>query len=234
MGLQLARVEILGPRGDDPTGAVVDSFEVRFNPTDYTLNKAVQIAEIAIPGLDSPLLQFVRGQNEKLTLELFFDTTEHGMGESGARSVRELTDRFYRLVKIDSETHAPPRIRFTWGSHLAFKAVVESVQQKFTLFSPAGVPLRATLSLVLREYKTLEEQLRELNLQSADQTKWYVVKANDTLTRIASEMYQDPREWRAIADENPKVQANPRQLRPGEVLKIPPLDVFSQQVTPPR
>ena len=51
------------------------TFKVQFNPTEYTINKAVQIAEIAIPGLDEPILQFVRGQNEKLTMDLFFDTT---------------------------------------------------------------------------------------------------------------------------------------------------------------
>ena len=33
------------------------------------------------------------------------------------------------------------------------------------------MPLRATLSVTFREYKTLEEQLAELNLQSADHTK---------------------------------------------------------------
>ena len=37
--------------------------------------KGAQIAEIAIPGIDSPILQFVRGQTQTLTLELFFDTT---------------------------------------------------------------------------------------------------------------------------------------------------------------
>ena len=35
---------------------------VQFNPTEYTLAKGAQIAEIAIPGIDSPILQFVRGQ----------------------------------------------------------------------------------------------------------------------------------------------------------------------------
>ena len=38
------------------------SSRVQFNPTEFSLDKAAQIAEIAIPGLDAPLLQFVRGQ----------------------------------------------------------------------------------------------------------------------------------------------------------------------------
>ena len=41
-----------------------------------------------------------------------------------------------------------------------FRCVLESVRQKFTLFSPDGVPLRATLTVTLREYKTLAEPAR--------------------------------------------------------------------------
>src|SRR3989442_15193300 len=86
---------------------------VQYNPTEFSLDKSAQIAEIAIPGLDSPLLQFVRGQNEKMTLDLFFDTTEDGMGQ-GAKSVTTKTDPFYELVKIVPKTHAPPICTFIW------------------------------------------------------------------------------------------------------------------------
>src|SRR5947209_18481550 len=85
-----------------------------FNPERYTLTKGVQIAEIAVPGLDSPVLQFVRGQNEKVTLELFFDTTDHGLVD-GVVDVRTETGKVYNLLKIDSDTHAPPRCTLTWG-----------------------------------------------------------------------------------------------------------------------
>src|SRR5678815_3162330 len=80
------------------TGAL-DIFDVQFNPTEFSLDKGAQIAEIAIPGLDSPVLQFVRGQNEKLSVDLFFDTSDQGTG-AGARSVTTLTDPVYALVKI--------------------------------------------------------------------------------------------------------------------------------------
>ena len=67
----------------DLDGSLLDPvIPVTFNPTEYTLNKGVQVAEIAIPGLDSPILQFVRGQSETLTLDLFFDSTDSGMDES--------------------------------------------------------------------------------------------------------------------------------------------------------
>ena len=78
--------------------------------------------------------------------------------------------------------------------------MVESIKQKFTLFSPEGVPLRATLTLSLREYKTLDEQLEQLNLSSPDRTHAHVARAGDTLAGVAARYYERPGEWRAIAD----------------------------------
>ena len=225
MALEKAVIEI-DPR--DLGGKLPPRITVQFNPAEYTLAKGAQIAEVAIPGIDSPILQFIRGQNEKLSLELFFDTTQFGMGESPVRDVRDLTTPVYQLVKIQSNTHAPPRIRFIWGKGISFRAIVESVQQKFTLFNPSGIPLRASLSVTFREYKTLEEQLKELNLQSSDHTKRRVVQRGDTLNHIAYEEYGDPGQWRKIAEEpaNAAVLANPRFLVPGSELVIPALDVF--------
>jgi hypothetical protein len=228
MPLVKALVEVLDKDAINIQNGLRPSFPVQFNPTEYTLNKGAQIAEIAIPGIDSPILQFIRGQNEKLSLDLFFDSTANGL-DANAASVADLTKPFYQLVKIQPGTHAPPRIRITWGeAHgLSFKAIVESVQQKFTLFSPDGTPLRATLSLSLREYKTLEEQLKELKLESSNHTKTRVVQRGDTLARIAAEEYNEPTQWRRIADANRDILPDPRRLMPGVVLVLPPSDVFA-------
>jgi hypothetical protein len=217
-------------------GNLVEPLEVRFNPTEYTLNKGAQIAEVTIPGLDSPILQFVRGQTETLSLDLFFDSTEWGMDDS-ARSVTDLTDKFYKLVKIEGDTHAPPICFFSWGSDFpgnrsydsvtgspqrhGFKCVVESVRQRFTLFSPQGVPLRATLTVALKEYKTLSEQIAQINKKSADHSQAHVVQIGETLTQIANQVYDDPSQWRAIADQNTIL--DPLELTKGTVLEIPVL-----------
>lgn len=225
MALQRA-VIVIDPR--DQGGTLPSEITVQFNPTEYTIAKGAQIAEIGIPGIDAPILQFLRGQTRKLTLDLFFDTTDAGMGENGVVDVRTMSEPVANLGRIQPHTHAPPRLTFVWGIGLAFKAIVESVQQKFTVFNPAGIPLRATLSVSFAEYKALDEQLRELNLQSADHSKARRVRMGDRLDRIAYEAYRDPREWRRIAahPDNANVVAQPRRLRVGEILRIPPTGVF--------
>jgi nucleoid-associated protein YgaU len=200
---------------------------VQFNPPEYTVAKAAQIAEIAIPGIDSPILQFVRGQTRTLALELFFDTTRAGSTESKVVDVRTMTNLVAELGRIQPKTHAPPRIRFIWGLGLSFRAIVDNVQQKFSFFNPAGIPVRATLTVSFKEYKTLEEQLKELNLQTADHIKRRIVRARDTLPRIAFEEYGDAAYWKLIADhdENRHRLTDLRRLVPGMELAIPAIDL---------
>ncbi len=69
-----------------------------FNPERYTVSKSVQLAEVAIPGLDAPVVQYVRGQNEKVSMELFFDTTDLGMVDP-VKDVRIMTAQVYQLLK---------------------------------------------------------------------------------------------------------------------------------------
>jgi hypothetical protein len=226
MELAKATLEVLDEAAVDRDRGVLESIPVQFNPTEYTLTKGAQIAEIASPGIDSPILQFVAGQNEKLTLDLYFDTTLEAPAGGGVKPVTDYTRRVYQLVKIQPKTHAPPRVRFRWGQGLSFVAVVDSVTQKFTLFHPTGVPLRATLSVSFREYKTLQEQLRELKLESADHTKRHVVVQGETLAGIAAREYGDPALWRVVADANPRLG---RLARPaaGTELRLPPLDTVA-------
>jgi nucleoid-associated protein YgaU len=216
----------------------MEFIDVQFNPTEFTLSRSVQVAEIAIPGLDAPLLQFVRGQSETMTLDLFYDTTEDGMG-ANALSVTQWSDRIYELTKIEPGGHAPPVCAFIWNSKFPgadtteaiggnqkrtdFQCIVESVKQRFTLFSPEGVPLRAVLTVTLREYKPLDLQLRQLNLTSPDRTHSHVVQQGDTLSGIAGRYYRRPGEWREIALDPANRIHDPRRLQVGAFLRVPPL-----------
>jgi len=190
-----------------------------------------------VPGLDGPVLQFIRGGAETLTLELLFDSTEKGMGDD-AESVTKRVDEFYALVKQDAKEHAPPVCRFSWGEPVGasaakateasnapfwFTCVVDSVDRKFTLFSPKGIPLRARVTVKLREYQTVDQMVAKL--QSADHTKSRSIRRRERLDQIAAEEYGSSAEWRLIAEENEL--DDPRRIEPGTMLRLPPLRVGS-------
>lgn len=185
---------------------------VMFNPPQYTLKKTNQFAEVGIPGLGSSLLQFVRGSSQTLTMTLFFDTTDLGI------DVRVYTELVIALTDINAKTHGPPKLLFVWGS-LVFPCVLEAVDQSFELFNPAGMPLRANLTVTLRGYDLIGTLLASIPLESSDRLKGRVVRSGDTLQGIAAEEYDDPRKWRAIAEDN-NID-NPLIINPGKGITIP-------------
>ncbi|WP_440956069.1 CIS tube protein [Methanosarcina sp. Mfa9] len=211
-------------RVDDPDVKV----PCLFNPKELTVEKSNQFAEVNIPGLSSPIFQFVRGNARSVTLDLFFDTYEEGT------DVRDYTDKitgwdegamFSRLpegakglMDIDSDLHAPPICLFIWGTFV-FQCIIDRVTKRYTMFLPEGIPVRATLSVTLKEYREVEVQVRELDLHSADLTKRRMLTEGDSLWSIAAEEYGDSTDWRLIAEAN-EID-NPRKLNPGKVIEIP-------------
>lgn len=213
MALEKATLQALEPSGN-PRGKPI---AVLFNPHEYTLEKSNSFSQTALPGLQTPLTQYTSGGAETLSMELFFDTYTDKAGEDVRQYTRAVTD----LMLIDADLHAPPVCLFQWGK-VNFKAVLERVQSRYTMFLPDGTPVRAVLTVTLREYKTLAEQLPSPPRQSADRTKRWIVKQGDTLWLIAHKMYQDAGLWREIARANEIV--DPLQLTPGVALVIPPLE----------
>src|SRR5215475_1670957 len=69
--LELAKATILNTF----TG---ESFRVMYNPEELKLEQGNTFAEVGIPGLGTPPVQYVRGKARTLSMELFFDTYETG------------------------------------------------------------------------------------------------------------------------------------------------------------
>jgi contractile injection system tube protein/LysM domain-containing protein len=202
-----------------------EAVEVLFNPSEYRLRKENAFAQAAVPGLSSPLLQFVNGSLATLTMELFFDTKEqhrHGdrLVNRAHTDVRRLTRPVVSLMEIDPNTHAPPRVSFAWGQ-LVFTCVLASVSQRFTMFDDTGVPVRAQLEVTFAEYVNEADEARQVKRETADYSRLHTISQGETLSTIAWRMYGDPRKWRPIAIANEL--AAPRLLRAGTVLRVPAL-----------
>lgn len=221
-------IEILKtPRGQaiEVRGFPNGKLEVQFNPTEYTIDRETTFAEVAVPGLDAPVIQYVRGGGDKLKLELFLDVTdsmENGVAKDGA-SVKELfVEPLERLMLQHEKLHAPPIVCLTWGSTVLLPAAVaNSLSVKYTLFDTLGRPVRATATLGVRQYATASRQLADAGLQSPDLTNVATVRQGDTLPAIAAREYGNATRWRQIAEANRIT--NPLALTPGQPLVVPKL-----------
>lgn len=219
---QLKKATVTVLEGSDK-GKVI---AVLFNPTEYTLERSNSYKATAVPGLGTPLLQFVNGECDQLSMELFLDDYTDPTGPTSQRQpeqdpVAKRLTAFARLLEIDRDLHAPPPVRFNWGT-LQFVAVIEKLGRRVTMFHPDGSPARATLSLTFKEYRTLRQQLEDPRRQSADKTKRRVVVGREALWRIASREYDDSTAWTVIAEANDL--DDPREIAPGDWLVIPPLE----------
>jgi Contractile injection system tube protein len=201
------------------------SYEMLFNPSEYALAKENNFAQAAVPGLGSPLLQFVHGSLRTLELELLFDSYEgHRRAarviNAPLSDVRLLTQPVVGLMEINPETHAPPGVLFAWGE-LTFTGVLTRANQRFTMFLESGVPVRATLAVSLSERKSGIQEAKEVKRRTADYSRLHEVGDDETLALIAARFYGDARKWRPIAIANEL--EDPRRLPAGLALRLPPL-----------
>ena len=201
-----------------------------FNPAEYSIEKGNTFQSTSLPGLSTPVTQFVTGNADTLTMDLYFDTYTKSSRHPKVvqrEDVRNYTRKITNLMEIDPTLHAPPIVEFTWGPPIGtpkseqFKAIIERVSQKFTYFLDDGTPVRATLSVTFKEYRTVKDQLKHLKCESADRTKLREFKEGDSLWLLASKEYNDPQQWKVIADHNQL--DNPRLIAPGSLLELPPL-----------
>lgn len=200
-------------------------FEVLFNPDEYTINKDNNFAQASVPGLSSPLLQFVSGNLRTLEMELVFDSLEQhkhaNRTVNAAQSdVRKLTQPVVDLMAINSDTHAPPPVLFAWGG-LTFTGVLAKASQKYTMFLETGIPVRARLHVTFHEWQTALGEAKEVRRQTADYTRRHRLAQGQTLSQVAAICYGDPTMWRPIAIANGL--SDPRRLPAALVLRIPRL-----------
>jgi hypothetical protein len=208
-GTTRACLEILVPKVEDPI------IPFCFNPTEFQLQKTNTFAEVPIPGLESPPIQFVRGTCEKLIAELLVDTSDT-LEDVRTKYVNKLRN----LMRVNRELHAPPIVRFAWDSQI-FVGVMEGLNVTYVLFTPKGIPLRAKLNVTLKEYRPAAVQVKDQLKNSPDVEKTYVTRRGDTLSGIAAAVLGDAGTWRELARAN-QIQ-DPRYVAPGRVLKVPRL-----------
>lgn len=210
------------------------SFPVMYNPEELRFEQGNNFAEVGIPGLNAPPLQYVRGKARVLTMELFFDTYET------REDVRDHTAPIVALLDRQPPAMAPPVLLFSLGQ-VQFRCVLVDAGQRFTMFLRDGTPVRSTMSVRLQEYVEVTLQIQQglffgsptvsaavnavagAAVQAVGSVTGastvYLVRQGDTLSGIAAAYLGDAGRWREIATAN-KID-NPFGLRPGTSLVIP-------------
>jgi hypothetical protein len=114
-----------------------ERIDVHFNPASLQYSIANTLKPV---GDANQTRQFVGQRTGKLVMELIFDTTHSG------QDVRAHTGKLAKLM--EPEVTVPVVVQFEWGSY-TFRGMVESYRETLDFFAPNGVPLRASVNLIL-------------------------------------------------------------------------------------
>ena len=174
----LERAKLIPVSGNKDTPDMGNAIDVQFNPTSLKVTLSNTLKENSRNG-NSRATQYVDKSSSSLTVELIFDTTyieaptgnnnPGGAAGSGATSsnksgsnkpieqgsdvrlqTKKIADAFVKPVASGKKMAAPKRCLFQWGA-FEFLGLVDSFEETVDFFSPNGRPLRATVSLKLKE-----------------------------------------------------------------------------------
>lgn len=205
--------------------------------------------DLAGTGLtDDPML-YAGGGRTEIDLDLLFDVRLAG-STIQSEDVRDLIAPLWDLAEntLDHGERRVPEARLLWGKAWNILVVVLAVAERLEDFTASGAPQRSWLRIRLaRVAETVSRTA------AADRGLWQPgglapeaasgVRLHETLGGrtgetaegerldvIASEYYGDPSLWRALAAYN-RI-ADPTQVPPGTLLRIPPISELRGILTP--
>ena len=207
-------------------------FIVQFNPETYTDTTEFNFGPSAPPqGSTGAEAKFEWVKPKNYSFELMLDGTGispapppagalDAVAPSSGLSVVAQIELFKLTVGFSGNVHRPRFLMLVWGK-LVVTTVLESYSVAYKLLSPAGLPLRATLSTTFREHtpKGFGELLK--NLASPDIDHAHQVLEGEHLSTIVHGVYKKPGYYMAVAEANRLDTV--RALRPGSALYLPPV-----------
>ncbi|WP_319549558.1 hypothetical protein [Desulfogranum marinum] len=193
--LEKAKLEPV--RADRNNSSAGDEMEVQFNPTSLKLRLTNQTEGGRARGRQRR--QHTGTSSTVLTLQLIFDSTDETTGSvenPQAVSVRKKTSMVEQFVVPKSDgSETPPLVKFSWNE-LVIIGIIENVDIDFDFFAADGVPLRAKVSLSIKEqdrkYQYLETGAGSRDNANARTTGTNSLgqpgsSTNDTYSSVASD-----------------------------------------------
>jgi LysM repeat protein len=243
---ELAKLKIIAYKDaafSDSTQVGGGLFFVQVNPESYSINySAVYKTKEQTPGGSGYDPNWEKNLPRTMSFEFLFDgtgaipsfnshdsqiTSQLPQVSAVENIVNEVTSRvsvsaqieFFEntVFNIRGDTHVPNYLLINWGT-LVYKCRLQEMSITYKLFSPEGLPLRATANATFIEVCRNEDKIP---LQSPDITHIHQVQEGDTLPLMAKRIYGDERYYIAVAQANKLVQF--RDLKPGQQIYFPPI-----------
>lgn len=213
-------------------------FVVQYNPTTLNVTHDVKYdcKKRSTSGNSNP--KFIHTNPRTVSMELLFDST--GASPSSIGSLATLAEQvglktnldikrvdvqvqlFMKLAyQISPDDHQPLGIMLSWGTFV-LNCRLTSASVNYTMFASDGSPLRARVSVSVKEVipDTLLQKI--LSLASPDLSKSVTVKEGDNLQLLCQQVYGNPALYTQVAAVNKL--SNYRKLVPGTQLLFPPIN----------
>jgi hypothetical protein len=197
-----------------------------FNPETIAITAGNSWTGDPASGQPAPTLVFGGQQSGTMTFSLVFDTTDDG------DPVTKYTSKLLKKMEIDPDLPGsneddnngrPPYVEFHWGKLKSFKAMIEKADITFDFFSSEGEPLRARVTLSLKQFEPDGAFLRQNPTSGTPRPhRMHRIQRGETLDRISARYYGDSTRWRLLAAAN-SIE-DPLAIRPGSLITIPRLD----------
>lgn len=228
---------------DEPpqvSDAPEDTYVVQVNPSSYTLNHLLKYSHRQGQGFSGSEAVYSNSEPTTLQFEFLFDGTgvvpppaelsdvpligalASSLSGNDQFNVKDEIEKFNQVVyDYDGEIHRPRQLLLVWGT-LAFPCALTSLNYRFTLFKPDGMPLRAIATCSFLESLTDAERERVDNPTSPDLTHLRQVREGDTLPLMSYRIYGKSELYLEVARINKLI--NFRRLRTGLQLAFPPVN----------
>jgi len=219
--MALVKLKIEAFKDSQCTSSTGNSIEAMFNPESYTRKYQAEYGDPNVIGSSDGTKIFRKINGSDITLKLIADGTGVVPLPKGVKSV----DDYIKKVKgitlaFQGIEHRPNFLKVIWGS-LSFICVCESLNINYTLFKADGSVLRATIELVLSENTDFKTKSKKAQKSSPDLTHIRTVKAGDTLSLMAYQIYGDSAYYLEIARVNNLRSVH--DIKPGDQIYFPPL-----------
>lgn len=137
----------------DEAGLSVDA---QYNPKELQIDKSVPWQKHNKANANGLQLEFTGAEGRTMSVELLFDGYEEKASIQGSVAMLEKLATVREPNSSEDDKRRPHHCVVVWGTVMGggdnkFKCVIEQISTKYTMFSQDGIPLRATVTLKLKE-----------------------------------------------------------------------------------